>query len=353
MTFVDFVTPVPADWLNNVNTVVNTPVPANTAFSIPATVPAAFLPSTGYIKISNNPSNLTSFSVTSGQNYEAIAVDINGYGARAFGGIPNIVGITGAMNIPASASGGANAIGVAGYVKNSSDGTGRAGNLFTNGVALFGQADVEATGALVWGLNTVTQDNGFATTVWGAEIDVNITNPNTVVMGIDIVGGSTVASSNSIGVRIAPLGIFATPAIPWTRGVLVDDGAASTAIEIGATNTGSSPSGSQPITWYFYPSANTRALAGECVIDSSGNMTWAQGYSGALMTLAVGGAVGTALPAIKMQNASGVVALGFFGGAPTGKPTITGSISGSTTSVISEILVALNNLGLITNSTTA
>lgn len=36
MTFVDFVTPVPADWLNNVNTVVNTPVPNQTVANITA-----------------------------------------------------------------------------------------------------------------------------------------------------------------------------------------------------------------------------------------------------------------------------------------------------------------------------
>ena len=179
-------------------------------------------------------------------------------------------------------------------------------------------------------------------------------NPGTTVMGVDIVGGSTTSGAISLGLRIAPLGIYATPQIPWTTGIQIDDGAAQTAIVIGGATSVGTVGGAGNVVWYYNPTTTVRAIAMEVAGDASGNISWNQGTQGALFDLCVGGAAGVATPILSMQKTSGgALAMGFFGAAPAGKPNITGSVSTQTSTVLSEVITALANLGLVTNSTTA
>jgi hypothetical protein len=298
----------------------------------------------GYL---NNPSGLSNWTTTTAQNYEGISADLGGYGVRQFGTHPNIIGITGSVNIPATAANSGNGIGIAGYVKNAAP-TGGAG---TNGVAVYGEANCEATNSLIWGFNSRSIDNGFATTVWGGEFDVNLTNAASIAKGIDIVGGSTVEPAVTIGLRIGPLGTFSSPPKRWARGIFIDDASSITGIEIGTANVpGGSAGGTMPINFYFNPNSSGRALAANFTCDGSGNFTLAQAYSGALFNLVVGGPAGTGLTAMSMIKSGSNVGLSFYGQSPAGKQTVSGSKGGN--AALSSLMSALSAIGLFTDSTT-
>lgn len=289
------------------------------------------------IIFAHNPSALTSFTASPGQNFEGISVDVGSYGIRQFGTLPNIVGICGAINIPASATSGANGIGIAGYVKNASPTAGNA----TNGVAVFGQADCEATNSLIWGANTVSLDNGFQTTVWGAEFDINLTNVNSVAKGVDIVGGSTVEPAVTIGLRIGPLGTFSSPPKRWARGIMIDDGSSITGIEVGAASLNTN-SASLPINFFYYDSSNVRRQGGTIISDNSGNMNFGASDSTKLAVFQTG--------ANKQIVVGGGAGLGFYGQTPAGKQTVSGSKGGN--AALASLMSALSSIGLFTDSTT-
>jgi hypothetical protein len=124
------------------------------------------------------------------------------------------------------------ACGVSGYVRNKSPST----TTGTNGVALFGCATAEANDAAVWGINTLLQDAatrsvGTATgRILVNELDFNVMNPATQVIGLSIGGNSLAQSSNAIGFIVNSLGT----GIKWTAGFFTIDGAADVALKVGA-----------------------------------------------------------------------------------------------------------------------
>lgn len=310
-----------------------------------ATGISTFVPT---IQIGYNPSGLTSWTPgTPSLNVEGISVDINGYGTRHFGGFANIVAISGSLNIPAGSDLNANGIGIAGYVKNENPGA------TSNAVAVFGQADVEATGALVWGLNTVSADNGFATTVWCAELDINLSNVNSAAFGLNVVGGSTVEPANgTYGVWIGALGTFASTPLRWSKGVYVGDGSSITGIDIGCARVpGGAASGSMPIDMYFNPNSSGRSLGSQIAVDASGNLAICQAYaSGGQLSLIVGGAAGVGVSAFNALASGGVAALAFYGGAAALKQTITGSRGGN--AALTSTLAMISAVGLAIDATT-
>lgn len=270
-----------------------------------------------------NPSGLTNFSFALAYSYNGLGVDVNNYGPRHFSGLANIVALEGATNNPADSTI-TNAIGVSGYVKNASTAS--------NAVGLYGQADCEAKDALVWGLNTRSIDNGFETTVWGAEIDCNITNAASVCKGLDIVGGSSVEPAVTIGLRIGPLGTFANPPKRWARGIFLDDGAAITGLEVGAASQDVS-SGSQPVSFYYISRSNTRTLGLTIQSDADGNVTINAAQGGALAVLETGGQ-----KQIMVGAGNG---LGFYGKMPVAQPHLSAGAS------LAEVVTALKSLGLV------
>lgn len=272
---------------------------------------------------SYNPSGLVNFSFSMGYSYSGFSVDVNNYGPRSFSGLANIVALEGATNNPADSTI-TNAIGVSGYVKNASTAS--------NAVGLYGQADCEATDALVWGLNTRSIDNGFETTVWGAEIDCNITNAASVCKGLDILGGSSVEPAVTIGLRIGPLGTFSTPPMRWARGIFLDDGAAITGLEVG-TAKASFSSGSQPVNFFYNNRTNGRMLGLSLAVDADGNAWFNAAQSGSLAVLETGGQ--------KQIMVGGGNGLGFYGKLPVAQPHLSAGAS------LAEVITALKSLGLV------
>jgi hypothetical protein len=137
-----------------------------------------------------------------------------------------------------------NATAIAGFVENNSTGT--------NGVALSGMAKATVNNAKVWGINTLLQDaatrvagTGTGRYLLGAELDFNIMNPATQVVGISMGGNSLAQPSNANAFIVNTLG----NGNKWTGGLLTIDGAAQIAIAIGMMATAGNYVDSQPINF--------------------------------------------------------------------------------------------------------
>lgn len=287
-----------------------------------------------------NPAGQTGWGTAVASSYEGLSVDFGGYGPRNFVGTGCPTAINGSIVIPAgTASTIHNGFGLSGYVKNSSTPT--------SGVGVYAQADCEAAGAQIWGYNCVCQDNGFATSVFGIEVDLNITNASTVVYGIDVTGGSTVEPTASVGVFINPIGTFASPANRWSYGISLSDGASIGGILLGAGRY-QIQSGSQPIQAHFTNSALQSVEAWSLQSDSSGNVTLAGSNAGSILQFAVNNG-GTSNALISMFDKS----LGFYGATPVAQPTITGSRGSATATVLGSLLNYMASQGLLINNTTA
>lgn len=337
ITFVDFVTPVPASWLNNVNTTVN-------MVNLPAyPVPGNFLNSS-FVNYSYNPSNLQNWTTHTGQNFEGLSVDIGGYGTRQFGTFPLITGLTGAVNVPSNATGPQFGTGGAFYAKTAST--------TTVAVGAYAEGNAAVTNAQIWGFNTRTQDNGFQSTMYGYEVDINISNINSVAFGVNIVGGSTVEpTSGTYGIWLRAHGIFASPPKRWVKGIFIDDASSITGLEIGTANVpGTTAGGSMPLLMYYNPNAFGRQIGCELSVDSSGNAALSQWSTNSLLNLVVGGGPGLGFAAISMLNNGTTVQIGFFQAAPIVQPIVNGSKGGN--AALTSLCTALANLGLINNQTT-
>lgn len=136
-------------------------------------------------------------------------------------------GVVGAVLVP-NTSTVWGAAGVAGFI-NSLDAT-------TDAVGGYFQGRATATGAKVWGSNSLVADvNGVtAASLIGNEIDINVRGTPTAVQGLQITGqctGSLPAGAQAIGVTV--LG-----STPWTYGFLSGDNAATYAIGVGNAGTG-------------------------------------------------------------------------------------------------------------------
>lgn len=285
----------------------------------------------------HNPSGITGFTGTwpiAGLNYEGFSVDIGGFGPRGFGPWSAPTGVSGAVKTEAS-SAMFGTFGVAGWVDNAS--------VFSNAVGLYGQADRRAANALVWGMNTRTIDHGFGgLNIWGYECNLNIDNVNTIGIGIDLVGGSTVEPNLSIACHIQAIGVFENPKKRWTYGLRTRDAAAIVGIELGAQlDAANSPS--QLFRMNFMTGAATPGTGFAIQVDGSGN---AQVNGGTGATLFVLRTPASTAGNIQLLG-DGV---GFFGAFPQGKRTVTGSHAGN--AALASLLTGLSELGLITNSTT-
>jgi hypothetical protein len=169
--------------------------------------------------------------------------------ANMFGGgtlfIPQT--LTGAISVPNTASGSAIAgFAVAGY--------GNTASTTVGAVGTFGFGGMSVDGSSAFGGNVVVSNaaqcapqtsvvgykSGFLV---GMEIDVDLHLSGGVAplgmstIGLQILGGSTTAGgagSLSTAQYIFALGNQVSPKIPWDRGLVIDNSAATTAISIGA-----------------------------------------------------------------------------------------------------------------------
>jgi hypothetical protein len=138
------------------------------------------------------------------------------------------------------------AVGVSGYVRNRDSSP-------TNGVGLFGCGTAEVDGAYVWGINTLIQDSATRAAGTGTgrglinELDFNVMNPATQVIGLSLGGNSLAQPSGSFGFVVNSLG----SGITWEFGFLTIDGSAVNAMKIGAeASTGSSINGQKIVYGY-------------------------------------------------------------------------------------------------------
>lgn len=186
-----------------------------------------------------------SFGNLSGNDiYGAIYPNVNSFDA-----LQGITQITAGSNIE-------NVTGVAGYVRNDAVSP-------SNGVALFGCAMAAGTGSCVWGINTLLQDSATRTAGSATgrrltnELDFNVMNPGTQVIGLSIGGNSLAQPSAANGYIVNTLGA----GIKWTTGFFSMDGTAVNGLAIGAMEASGANIGSQNVIFsYFDNLAAKRAI---------------------------------------------------------------------------------------------
>jgi hypothetical protein len=125
-----------------------------------------------------------------------------------------------------------------------------------NAVALFGGGVVTVNNGTGWGLNTLLQDSnaraigtGTGRVILGAELDFNVMNPGTQVIGVSVGGNSLVQPTNAIAYIVNSLGLSGN--LKWTTGFASFDGCADNGLSIGTSvDTGANvPSQNILISW--------------------------------------------------------------------------------------------------------
>lgn len=119
------------------------------------------------------------------------------------------------------------------YVRNRSPSTGQA----RNATGLFGLTTCEVDGCASWGINPALIDaarNGAAGTgrnrrLIGAEFDISVTNPDTIVQGIGLMGSSSAKPKGADGFSCSDLGGLAR----WTHCFVSGNGFVDTALYVG------------------------------------------------------------------------------------------------------------------------
>ena len=139
-----------------------------------------------------------------------------------------------------------NAAAVGGFVYNDST---------ADGVALFGVAQAAVDNAKVWGVNTLIQDaasrvagSGVGRVAIGAELDFNIMNPGTEVIGVSVGGNSLAQPTTANGFQVTALGT----GYYWQTGFLTQDGAATNALSIGLASATLAANGASQLLLFQY-----------------------------------------------------------------------------------------------------
>lgn len=147
----------------------------------------------------------------------------------------------------------------AGYFKNDAAASGGNGNA----VALFGCGQVTANNGAGWGVNTLLMDSatrvagsGTGRFLIGAELDFNVMNPGTQVIGVSVGGNSLSQPTVANGFIVNTLG----NGNKWQTGFWSMDGAASTALAIGSTATSGSNVASQQIQMVQRDNSGTKQV---------------------------------------------------------------------------------------------
>lgn len=108
----------------------------------------------------------------------------------------------------------------------------------SNPVALFGCGMVTANNGVGWGINTLLQDSkvrqasdAVGRMLIGAELDFNVMNPGTQVIGVSVGGNSLAQPTNANGFLVNTLS--QTYGYKWTTGFNSMDGSAIHALNVG------------------------------------------------------------------------------------------------------------------------
>lgn len=146
---------------------------------------------------------------------------------------------------------------VSGYVKSADDASAGGG---TNGVALFGCGLATVDNAAVWGINTLLMDAATRTLGAGTgrilvnELDFNVMNPGTQVIGLSIGGNSLAQPTNALGFIVNTLG----NGNKWVTGFVTMDAAADFGLALGALAASGTNINSQPAVMTFFDNGSVR-----------------------------------------------------------------------------------------------
>lgn len=154
--------------------------------------------------------------------------------------------------------------GIAGYVIES---TGRSSPYppFPVAVAVNGIGIADADGAGVWGFNTVLTDNRgqFATThgprfLFGAEVDFNVTSPNTGITGLQIAGNALAQPVYAYGVALLGLNNGIGGTLKWSAFHFSGDATTQVFADIGMQALSGNDVSSQNFNFHFTDGAGAR-----------------------------------------------------------------------------------------------
>lgn len=211
--------------------------------------------------------------------------------------------ITGAVNVPASATSGFFGSGIGGYAITSSTTMGAVG--------VYGGGYPNADGTQAWGANFVSSNckgnslgslvtpchnNGSTNvTAYGTEIDLGLYNrpgglsPNVRGRGLWVVLSGEATTSNEVdGVEVG-----AVSAMPWTWGYKLDDGCCSGGFLVGTTATGNTV-GSQSISFLSRDAGGVQRQS-FILSDSAGNLLFRPGPSAVVAMEDAGGNIGASV----------------------------------------------------------
>ena len=193
------------------------------------------------------------------------------------------------------------------YYRNQAAATG--GNI--NAVGFFTAGSCEANGSACWGVNTLLQD--AATRVVGSgtgrvlvnELDFNVMNPGTQVIGLSLGGNSLVQPGISNAFVVNPLG----SGIKWGGGLLTIDGAAVYGTSIGLSAAAGLDVPSQLSTWAYRDHLGNKQQVTLQAVSSGGG-------TGGFLSMTSSGGADFALNGRTL----------YAGGVNAGSSTLSGSI---------------------------
>lgn len=149
---------------------------------------------------------------------------------------------------------------ISAYVKNDASVIG----VGSNAVGFFSNCIAAVTNSTVFGINTLLSDNTTRTAgtdtgkvLIGAELDFNVMNPGTQVVGISVGGNSLAQSTNAIGYIVNSLGT----GYKWSAGFLTIDGAATVALGVGKEAISGSNVNSQLVTFNYTAGGANKSIA--------------------------------------------------------------------------------------------
>ena len=160
------------------------------------------------------------------------------------------------------------ATGVAGYVINNDSSP-------SNGVGLFGCGIAAVNGAHVWGINTLLQDAPTRAVGTGTgrilvnELDFNVMNPATELIGLSIGGNSLAQPTVADGFVCNVLGT----GFKWVTAFNSQDAAATYAFNAGMVATSGASVNSQKILWQYTTSGSVKQNA-HIQVESGGYLAF-------------------------------------------------------------------------------
>jgi len=178
---------------------------------------------------------------------------------------------------------------ISGYIRSDTAKAGIGGN----GVALFGCGVATVNDGGVWGLNTLLMDSnsrsvgaGTGRVLIGAELDFNIMNPGTQVIGASVGGNSLSQSTNAVGYIVNSLG----NGNKWTTGFYSADGGASIGMALGPTSASGTSIASQDFWMQYFDAGGVKrtvqmeAVGGFLVINQlSGSFSGVKVSAGSVL----------------------------------------------------------------------